>query len=232
VPPYFYLNIKTGCPSLALRGRWLYALEQDIQLNQKNQLTLLGEYHRLQDATDEDLPDSLDYLNYPGDFGWVIGFRINTLMPNMLEGSYNNFAVRYGARIANGGDGGLSRTYLTFGAPNLETESFEKAYSWAIVNNTLLNFSDKVSLQSYLIYTNSKGAAASNNEAPTYFGKYIFNKKEDFTIGGRLTNYITDKFHFLSELHYSQRRDGTQPLYTTVKAGIYPSFVPTGERSV
>jgi len=148
-------------------------------------------------------------------------------MPNMLEGSYNNLAIRYGARIANGGDGGLSRTYLTFGAPNLETESFEKAYSWAIVNNTLLNFSDKVSLQSYLIYTNSKGASASNDEAPTYFGKYIFNKKEDFTIGGRLTNYITDKFHFLSELHYSQRRDGTQPLYTTVKAGIYPSFVPT-----
>ncbi|MGD9328621.1 MAG: carbohydrate porin [Cyclobacteriaceae bacterium] len=232
VPPYFYLNIKTGTPSLSLRGRWVYALEHDIQLKKNNQLTLLGEYHRLQDASEEDVPDSLDFLNYPADFGWVLGFRLNTQIPNMLEGSYNNLAVRYGARIANGGDGGLSRTYLTFGAPNLETESFGKAYSWAIVNNTLLNFSDKVSLQSYFIYTNSKGAASSNDMAPTYFGREIYNKKEDFTVGGRLTNFITDKFHFLSELHYSQRRDGTEPLYTTVKVGIYPSFVPTGERNV
>lgn len=47
VPPYFYLNIKTGTPSLALRGRWVYALEHDIELSKANQLTLLGEYHRL-----------------------------------------------------------------------------------------------------------------------------------------------------------------------------------------
>lgn len=233
LPPYFYLNTKTGTPSLALRGRSVWAIEQDLNLNRRNQLTILGEYHRLQDAgNQEDPSDSLGILNYPADYGWVLGFRINTMLSNFMEGSYNNLAIRYGSRIANGGDGGVSRSYLTFGAPNLITQNFANAYSWSIVNNTLLNFSDKVSLQSYLIYTHSKGAADTDNEAPTYFGREVFNKKEDLTIGARLTHYISDKFHLLTELHYSQRRDGTNPLNSMIKAGIYPTFVPTGERSV
>ena len=83
----FYLNIKTGTPSLALRGRWLYALEQDIKLNKTNQLTLLGEYHRLQDASDEDLPDSLDFLNYPRGFWLGSG----------IQSKYNN--AQYAGRL-------------------------------------------------------------------------------------------------------------------------------------
>ena len=42
--------------------------------------------------------------------------------------------------VLGGGDGGMSRTWLTYGAPNFETERFEKAYSLALVEHFLLNF--------------------------------------------------------------------------------------------
>ncbi len=34
-----------------------------------------------------------------------------------------------------------------------------------------------------------------------------------------------------NEIHYSQRKDGTDPTVSMVKFGLAPTFVPTGERS-
>lgn len=229
VPPYFYLNIKTGTPALALRQRTVLVVEQDLPLSQGSRLTLLGEYHRMgnPDATDT-VPD----LAYPGDRGYVLGARVNKSLPKFLAGSYNDFAIRYGRGIANGGDGGVSRTWLTFGAPDLASQSFRNAYSWSLVNHVLLNLSERFSLNGYLIYNQSKGAADSDDRAETFFEKEVFNRKEDFTIGSRGTWYISDNFHLLSELHYSQRRDGEQPLYAMGKFSIAPTLSTSGERSV
>lgn len=229
VPPYFYLNIKTGTPALALRQRTVFVIEQDKVLSENSKLTFLGEYHRMGNP---DANDSLPDLAYPGDHGYVLGGRINNILPKLLAGSFNDLTIRYGRGIANGGDGGVSRTWLTFGAPDLARQSFRNAYSWALVEHILLNISESFSLNGYLIYNRSKGAADSDDTAETFFEKEVYNRKEDFTIGTRGTWYISDNFHLLSELHYSQRRDGEQPLNTMGKLSLVPTLSTSGERSV
>ncbi len=231
VPPFFYLNIKSGTPSAALRQRVILNFEQDFQLNTNNMLTLLGEYHRMADADSKNDVDTSDYkLNFPADHGFVLGVRHSYDFNNYLPGSFNHFSVRYGTGIANGGDGGMSRTWLTYGAPDTLSLTFKGAYSMAIVNHLLINFSKRYTLNGYLILTSSKGAADSNNKSKTYFGKEVFNRKLDFTIGARNEHYITDYFHLLTEFHYSQRKDGTNPIASVTKFSIAPIFVPTGIR--
>lgn len=235
VPPYFYLNIKTGTPSAALRQRAVMVAEQDIELNKENTITLLGEFHRMADASSEpeiepyDSSDSIQ-ASFPSDIGYVLGARLNHDFNNMLPGSFNQFSIRYGGGIANGGDGGLSKTWLTFGAPDTIQQSFKGAYSWALVDHFVFNFDKKNTLNGYIIMTNSKGAAETNGISKTYFGKEVYNRKLDFTIGGRHEYYINDYFHFLTELHYSQRKDGTNPLASMVKISLAPIYVPTGQR--
>ena len=229
VPPYFYLNIKTGTPALALRQRTVLVLEQDKVLSESSKLTFLAEYHRMGNP---DVTDTLPDLAYPGDHGYVLGARLNTILPKLPMGSFNDVSIRYGRGIANGGDGGVSRTWLTFGAPDLVDQSFSKAYSWSLVDHILLNLSERFSLNGYVIYNRSKGAAASDDMAETFFGKEVFNKKEDLTLGTRGTWYISDNFHLLSELHYSQRRDGEQPTYAMGKFSLAPTLSVSGERSV
>ena len=55
--------------------------------------------------------------------------------------------------------------------------------------------------------------------------------QQDFTIGFRDTHIFSEKFHFLSEMHYSHRKDGTDDPYSMVKMSLSPTFVPTGENS-
>jgi maltoporin len=170
-------------------------------------------------------------LNYPSDFGYVFGLRLSSSIGQEGSNQYNKLAVRYGARLANGGDGGISKTYYTFGAPDLDELNFNGAYSLSIVDEIFLNLSEKNHFNAYLIYTNSKGGAKTNGKALTYVGKEIYNKKTDFTIGFRDTHMFTEKFHFLSELHYSYRKDGTDSPYGMTKISLAPTFVPTGEKS-
>ena len=231
VPPYFYLNISTGTPSIALRQRTVWTLQQDFNISTSNKVTLLGEYHRMGDAQDSNLPDTLpDNLSYPSDYGLVGGIRLETKFSGMPD-SYNRIALRYGSRIANGGDGGLSRSWLTFGAPDSVSRSFKGAYSLSIVDDVLLNFSPKYSLNLYLIYTLSRGGADGNGPSSTYYGREVFNKKEDFTIGLREMIYFNNKFHLLGELHFSQRRDGDNPWARMTKFSLAPTLVPTGEKN-
>jgi len=231
VPPYFYLNIKTGTPSTALRQRIVYNLEQDIDINEENKITLLGEYHRMPNGDFDVEIDSVEQnVNFPADNGFVIGARLNTTIKKMKEGSFNDFSIRYGMGIANGGDGGLSKTWLTYGAPDMETLSFKGAYSLAIVNEAVLNLSEKNTLNPYVVLTASKGGSDSDNIGETYFGKEVYNRKLDFTIGARDEIYISDFFHLATEFHYSQRKDGTNSVASMFKFSVVPIYVPTGKK--
>ncbi|WP_020529251.1 carbohydrate porin [Flexithrix dorotheae] len=236
VPPYFYINIKTGTPSLELRERSVFSIEHDIWSGNEQMITLLGEYH-LMGNPEGATPDTTDLVvSYPADYGWVLGIRHQSNQISnwnwLQEGSFNSFSVRYGARLANGGDGGSSRTWETFGAPNFTTNDFSKAYSIKIVEHFLFNMSQKFSLNGYFIYAQSRGAADTEGISDTYFGREVFNRKEDFTIGFKGVNYISDLFHWQTELHYSQRKDGNQPWYNMTKISIIPTLAIRGERSV
>lgn len=231
VPPYFYLNIKTGTPSTGLRQRAVFIAEHDLKINKENTLTVLGEYHRMADADSDVKIDSIEEIvNFPSDNGYVIGVRHQHKIKKLLQGSFNDLTVRYGAGIANGGDGGLSKTWLTYGAPDTISLNFKGAYSLALVNHMVLNFSKKYTLNGYIIMTKSKGAAPSNHKSKTYFNREVYNRKLDFTIGARNEHYITDYFHLLTELHYSQRKDGENPVASMFKFSLAPVYVPTGER--
>ncbi len=234
VPPYFYINIESGTATLALRQRVVNILEHDILLSKKNTLTLLGEYHHMGKAEgdpDEELLDSELQHDYPADYGFVLGARLVTELKGYAPGGFNKLAIRYGGRIANGGDGGMARTWLTFGAPNLEKQDFAKAYSISLVDEVLLNINKNHSLSAYVVYTQSKGGAKTKGLAETYHEKEVYNYKQDFTIGFRETYYISDIFHLLSEMHYSQRQDGEDPTYSMFKISLAPTLAPTGERS-
>jgi maltoporin len=227
VPPYFYLNIVDGTPRLGLRGRTMLVLEQLIPFDQKKQrIKLLAEYHRLADAT---LEDTATAYNYPAADGWVAGLEHTIELNTALQGSFNQAAVRYGYGIANGGDGGNSKTWLTYGAPDLGTYKYNKAYSIALVDHILLNVSPKYSFNAYGIYTKSRGAADSLNKAPDFFGREIYNRKTEYAVGLRNFWYVKPWFHFITELHYANRRDGDQPSASLVKFSLVPTIVPTAK---
>lgn len=84
----------------------------------------------------------------------------------------------------------------------------------------------------YIVFTHSRGAADSNHKAETYFGKEVFNRKQDFTIGARDEIYFSDFFHLATELHYSQRKDGINPIASMVKFSVIPIYVPTGKKDI
>ncbi|MBG7629613.1 MAG: carbohydrate porin [Bacteroidetes bacterium] len=231
VPPYFYLNIKTGVPNATLRQRTIYLLEHDIDVNEQNKITLLGEYHTMPAGNvviEED--DVEEILDLPNDYGLVIGARLNSKFKNMRPGSFNDFSIRYGSRIANGGDGGISQTSHTYGAPNLEELNFKSAYSVAIVNHAVFNISENNTLNPYIVLTASKGGSDSDHLGETYYGKEVINKKFDFTFGARDEIYISDFFHLATEFHYSQRTDGTNPVASMTKFSVVPIYVPTGKK--
>ena len=235
VPPYFYLNIGDGVANLALRQRVVFVLEQDIQVVDGQVLTGMFEYHRMGDASNDIEPEPYEnndiILNYPSDYGLVIGLRLQSSISKTDASSYNHFAIRYGSRIANGGDGGHSKTWMTYGAPDLEALNFAGAYSLSVVDEIKFNLSGKNNLNAYLIYTNSKGAADSNHKARTFLGREIYNRKHDFTFGFRDVQFFSEKFHLISEFHVSQRKDGQDDTYAMQKISLAPTFVPTGERT-
>jgi maltoporin len=236
LPPYFYLNIATGTPSLALRQRLVFNFEHDFNLADNQMLTFLGEFQRMA-GNESDLEitpysnDSNVILNYPTDYGYVLGLRLSSTIGDKKSGQYNMLAVRYGARLANGGDGGMSKTFYTFGAPDLENLNFKGAYSVSLVDEIFLNLSEKNAINGYVIFTKSKGAADSDNKAMTYLGQEVYNRKQDFTIGARNTTFFSGKFQLMSELHYSQRKDGTEDRYAMTKLSLSPALTPTGEKS-
>jgi maltoporin len=238
LPPYFYLNIGDGIANLALRQKTVLILEQDLNLSPKNSLTGMFEYHRMGDTEiDEDVsPEPEPYepgdtiLNYPSDYGLVFGLKLITNLGKENSGAFNRLAVRYGTRLANGGDGGHSKTWSTFGAPDLDEVNFNGAYSLAIIDEIKFDLSENNNFNAYVVYTQSKGGAKTNGMGKTYLNKEVYNRKKDFTIGFRDVHFITEKIHLLSEFHYSQRKDGEDDTYAYQKISLSPTFVPTGHR--
>ena len=119
VPPYFYLNIKTGTPSAELRQRTVVAVEHDVKINSQNTLTFLGEVHRMADADSANEADTKNdtinqVLNFPSDHGFVVGLRHQLEIKKLKPGSFNHFSLRYGTGIANGGDGGSIPNLVNF----------------------------------------------------------------------------------------------------------------------
>ncbi|HEY3404399.1 MAG TPA: carbohydrate porin [Ohtaekwangia sp.] len=228
LPPYFYLNIVNGTPVLGLRNRSVYILEHTIPSTQ-GYLKVIGEYHRLAEATAEDTTAA---SNYPADYGFVVGAKYKHNLKTRMPGSFFDVSARYGSGIANGGDGGASKTFLTYGGPNLETQKFRDAWSIALTGSVLWNISEQYSLNAYSVFTKSRGASDSLNTTPDYLGKTLFNRKTDFAIGARATWYIKDWFHFLHELNFASRKDGTQDPAEMVKLSIAPTLVPNGKRDV
>jgi len=229
LPPNFYLNIVNGTPALGLRNRYISILEHTIMTN-KGYVKLLGEYQRLPSGIAQGVDT---FYNYPADNGYVVGAKYYKDISTKLPGSFNAISARYGSGIANGGDGGSSKTYITYGGPNLETNSFKKAYSLAITETFLLNINKNYSLNAYAIYTKSRGASDSLNKTPDYLGKQLlFNRKQDIALGARGTWYIKDWFHLLHEFDLTWRKDGTQDFAQMTKFTLAPTFVPTAVRDV
>jgi len=227
LPPYFYLNIVNGTPTLGLRNRTVSILEHTIPVR-SGYLKLLGEFHRLANAAAEDT-----VYTYPADNGYVIGIKYNTSLPSVLPGSFNTVSIRYGAGIANGGDGGSSKTFLTYGGPNLETNKFKDAWSLAITETFLWNINNNYSLNAYALFTKSRGASDSLNKAPDYLGKQmLFNRKTEGAVGARGTWYIKDWLHVLHEIDFAWRKDGTQDVAQLSKLTVAPTIVPNGKRDV
>ena len=227
VPPYFYLEIVDGTPRPALRSRSLMVAEQLIPFdNNKQTIKLLAEYHHLANATPGDTATA---YNYPSEGGWAAGIQHVILLNTAIAGSSNQASVRYGNGIANGGDGGNSKTWFTYGGPDLVTKKYTNAYSVTLVDQLLLNLTPKYSLNAYGIYTKSHGGSDSLNKAPDFFGREIFNRKTEYAFGVRNFWYITKRFQLLTELHYANRKDGDQPSATMTKLSIVPTLVPTGK---
>lgn len=234
VPPYFFLNIKSGTPSLEIRRRVVTTLEHDIRPSENQLITLLGEYHKIGNPTalPEDTTQNI-LLSFPSDDGFVLGVKYTAEELNGFKaGSFNQIAVRYGSGIANGGDGGSSRTWETFGAVDTVSFKFNRANSWHIVDHLMLNFSDKYSLNAYGIYNRSLGAAPTKGKAQTYLGREVFNFKQDLTFGFKNYFYLSNVFHLQAEVSYSQRQDGQQDWYRMGKLAIVPTLSLEGNRSV
>ena len=228
VPPYFYVNIVNGTPVLGLRNRAVYVLEHVVP-TKDGYIKLMAEYQRLASATAE---DTVVGSNYPADYGYVLGLKYKKNLATPLPGSFYDASIRYGKGIANGGDGGGSKTFLTYGGPNLRTQDFRNAWSVAITGSMLWNISTHYSLNPYVIFTKSRGASDSLNMASDYNGRLLFNRKTDFAIGARATWYIKDWLHLLHELDFASRKDGTQDPAQMVKFSIAPTIVPNGKRDV
>jgi maltoporin len=227
LPPYYYLNIVNGTPVLGLRNRSVYILEHIIPAG-NGYFKLMGEYHQLAKGA---AVDSATFLNYPADDGFVVGAKYKQVFHNEPN-SYFDFSVRYGTGIANGGDGGGSRTFLTYGGPNLETQRFNNAKAIAATASVVWNINRSYSVQAYSVFTKSRGASDSLNQTPDYSGKLLFNRKTDFAAGARATWYVADWFHLLHELNFSLRQDGAQDAAQMVKFSLAPTVVPNGKRSV
>jgi maltoporin len=227
VPPYYYLNIVDGTPRPGIRGRSILVAEQLIPFDQgKQSIKLLAELHHLADAN---LEDTATQYNYPSETGWVAGVEHTINIKTPITGSFNQSAIRYGYGIANGGDGGNSKTWLTYGGPDLNTRKYGKAYSITMVDHVLVNVSPKYTINGYGIFTKSRGGSDSLNKAPDFFGRELFNRKTEYAFGVRNNWYITKWFNLITEVHYANRKDGDQPSAAMTKLSIVPTLVPTGK---
>jgi maltoporin len=221
--PYNYAVTVNGGTNPVIRQRQAWVIEHSVISKNGNTLKLLGEFHHVSGTSEKST------IHYATDNGWVLGAKYNNSIRTLMPGSFNQFSVRYGRGIANGGDNGNTYTWATYGAPD-EHGKYTDAYSFTTVEHILLNLSKKVSLNAYGVYTLSKGGASSDNKATFFNGNEIFNQKQDFVVGMRGFFYAKDWLHLLGEVHYATRKDGTNPEASMWKFSFAPTVVPLGKR--
>ena len=221
--PYNYEVTVTGATNPTIRQRKIFVAEQSIKFKNGSIMKLLGEFHSV--------PASSQYASkkYVADNGWVVGAKYNNLLKTPLSGSFNQFSVRYGTGIANGGDNGNTFTWATYGAPDADGK-YSHAYSFTTVEHFLLNLSRNVSVNGYGVFTKSHGGSSSTNMDTYFNGKQMFNQKRDFVVGGRLLFYATNWLHLIGEAHYASRKDGDNPEASMWKFSFAPTVAPLGKR--
>ncbi len=228
IPPYVYNNLVDGSVSRTLRQRTILAAQQKLSFSKKSYFQFLAEYHWLSSAE----KSQTDSVVYPSDYGLVGGIKFSIVPQKNYEASAINLSVRLGTRIANGGSGSNSRTYTTYGGFDYETEKFEGAYSINTANEAILRLSQKLFHQYYFVGIWSHGAPETEGKTLNILGEEIFNSKQLFAVGMRSTYAITPQFLLINELHYTARKDGTQPYAEMIKFAIAPTFSPSGKLGV
>lgn len=223
VYPYNYEITVAGATNPAIRQRMVWIVEHSFYLKNNNIIKLLGEYHYVA-ANSKNASK-----NFPSDNGWVAGIKYNSAFKTALSGSFNQLSVRYGTGIANGGDNGNTFTWATYGAPD-ENGKYSSAYSFTMVEHFLLNLSKKFSFNGYGVYTKSKGGSSRSNTDTYFNGTQLFNQKTDLALGFRSFYYVTNWLHLIEEVHYSVRKDGTNPDANMWKFSLVPTIVPLGKR--
>ena len=220
--PYNYKVTVAGATNPAIRQRMVFVGEHSINFQNGDVLKLLGEFHHVAASS-----INASYA-YPSDYGWVAGAKLNSPIKTYMPGSFNQFSVRYGAGIANGGDNGNTWTWATYGAPDANGK-YTNAYSFTTVEHFLLNLTKKFSLNGYAVYTNSKGGAESSNKALFFNGTEMYNRKTDFVAGCRTLLYVTKWLNIINEVHYAVRKDGDNPEARMWKFSFAPTIVPLGK---
>jgi maltoporin len=221
--PYNYEVTVAGATNPSIRQRMMWVGEHTVKFKNDHKLKLLAEYHYT-GATSKDASKK-----YPSDYGWVVGAKYDMPIKTVKTGSFNQFAIRYGAGIANGGDNGNSYTWATYGPPNANGK-YSGAYSISVVEHFMLNLSNKVTLNGYGVFTKSKGGSNSKNTDCFFDGQQMFNHKRDIVVGGRVSFYATDWLHLLGEAHHARRKDGGNPDAAMWKFSFAPTVAALGKR--
>lgn len=221
--PYNYEITVAGATNPAIRQRMVWIGEHSINLKNNSTVKLLGEFHHVSSNSEN------ASKNYPADNGWVAGIKYSNPFKTKLPGSFNQFSVRYGAGIANGGDNGNTFTWATYGAPDRDGK-YTNAYSFTMVEHALLNLSQKFSINGYGVFTKSKGGSSSTNTDEYFNGNQLYNQKTDFVVGFRSFYYVTKWLHLIEEVHYAVRKDGDNPEANMWKFTFAPTIAPLGQK--
>ncbi len=232
-PNYFYNGVVNNGQVLELRQRLVLIGEQNFSLGEDHSFKALAEYHQLAEADDNADTVGVNPNQLKSANGWVLGLKHRWNILNRSRQTYNTLTVRYARGIANGGDNGFSRTYFTYGAPDLEANHFNRAYSLSIVESLILEYSEKFSSEIYGLYMRSRGAAAESalddrGQAENYFGTKVYNFKEEFVVGARTMFHLNNYLHLIAEGSYQSRVNGTDPAASVTKLTLAPTFMPIG----
>ncbi len=214
------------------RTRLILALQHQQKFGEKHLIDFLTEYHTgsweiHNDSTGQTLNEGIAQ-------GWVLGLRHHyQITPKIV----NRASIRYGAGIANGpnDDNWSSRTFVTVGNPN-DQGTFKGANAWHLTNNIQFQASNLFNFETYVIYRKGKGA----DNAVEFRNRT--NQKEDLTLGSRVTWFLSNKFHFITEGSYQTKRytDYTASNTKVSEAGTAtvshfafgPMFVPNSKRDM
>jgi maltoporin len=189
------------------------SFNQKWQISKSNMLHFLGQYYILPEF--KDIPTSTDL---PKDEGQVFGIRH---LYKKSDDNFNDFSVRTGAGLANGGDNGLAIPWITYGTKALDG-TYKTAESLSIVEHFLFDLKkNKSALNGYAIYNINKGATSVYSDS-----------KNDFTVGTRFGYFLTDHFHLIMDNTYQVRRSSDLKDGEVFRLGIIPTISLNGERNL